>query len=122
MSTQRIYQLLLSFALITMIALLSERSRVLAAIVSPMPVKVALALWFVFTDTGGNRVLSADFCRVALFSLIPTAVFLLACWFGLRRGWPMGWTVVLGYAMWLASVGVYRGIEWWLVQAGSHGS
>lgn len=114
MSTQRIIQLLVSFILITVVAVLSERSRVLTSIAAVMPLKVALALWFVFADTGGDRVLSADFCRMALLALIPTAMFLVACWFALHRGWPVGWTIALGYAVWLVSLGLYRGTEWWI--------
>jgi uncharacterized membrane protein (GlpM family) len=114
MSTQRIVQLLISFVVITAIAFLSERSHVLASITSAMPVKLALALWFVFSDTGGDHVLSADFCRMSILALIPTMLFLAACWFALRRGWTLPQVIALGYAVWLLSVGVYRGIEWWI--------
>ena len=114
MSAQRVYQLLFSFVLITVIALLSERSRALASIVATMPVQVALTLWFVYSDTGGDRALTADFCRMAALSLIPTAAFALGCWFGLRRNWPLGWVIVFGYGVWLVSVGIHRGLEWWL--------
>ena len=114
MSTQRIVQLLISFAVLIVVALLSERSRALAAIAAVMPLKVTIALLFVFSDTGGDRVLAADFCRVALLALIPTAVFLLACWLGLGKSWPLARVVAVAYIVWLASLGVYRGIEWWL--------
>jgi len=118
-STQRIIQLAISFAVLTVVALLSERSRALAAIAAVMPLKVTIAKrlwspWFVFSDTGGDGALSADFCRVALLALIPTAMFLLACWLGLGKGWPLGRAMGVAYAVWLASLGVYRGIEWWL--------
>jgi hypothetical protein len=107
-------QLLISFLLITAIALLSERSRFMASIASAMPAKLALALWFVFSDTGGDRALTADFCRTTLFALIPTAMFLVGCWFALRQGWSLGWVIAFGYGVWLASVGVYWAIESWL--------
>ena len=118
MSTQRIVQLTLSFVVLTVVALLSERSRALAAIAAVMPLKVTIALFFVFSDTGGDRALSADFCRVALLALIPTAMYLLACWLGLGRSWPLGRVVAVAYGVWLASLGVYRGIEWWLRRGG----
>jgi hypothetical protein len=109
-----LYQLLISFVLITAIALLSERSRYLTSIASAMPAKLALALWFVFTDTGGDRVLTANFRRTALLALIPTALFLLGCWFALCRGWSLGWVVGFGYAVWLVAALVYWAIESWL--------
>lgn len=104
MSSQRILQLLVSFVLLTVVALLSERSHTLVAFAAVMPLKVTIAvrLWspgFVFGDSGGEVALSADFCRTAALALIPTAMFLLACWLGLRRGWPLGRVVVVGYVV-----------------------
>jgi len=117
MSTQRIYQLLLSFGIITTVAFISDKSRVLASIVSVMPVNVTLALWFVYTNTDGNAGLSADFSRMVLFGLLPAVLFVMACWFGFRQGWPLARVLVLSYAVWLAAMGLYRGIEWWLKRA-----
>ena len=114
MSTQRIYQLLLSFGVIAAIAYISEKSRVLASIVSVMPLNVTLALWFTYTNTDGNSTLSADFGRMLLFGLFPAVLFVVACWFGFRHGWPLGRVLVVGYAVWLAAMGLYRGIEWCL--------
>ena len=114
MSSQRLIQLLLSFVVLTIVALLSERSHALSAIAAVMPLKVTIALWFIFADSGGDLGLSSAFCRTALFALIPTAVFLLACVFGLSRAWPLGRVLGAGYTVWLVSVGIYRGLEWWL--------
>jgi hypothetical protein len=113
-SSQRLIQLLLSFVVLTAVALLSERSHVLSAIAAVMPLKVTIALWFIFSDTGGDLALSADFCRTALIALVPTAVFLLACVFGFSRSWPLGRVLAVSYVVWLLSVAVYRGLEWWL--------
>jgi uncharacterized membrane protein (GlpM family) len=113
-SSQRLIQLLLSFVVLTVVALLSERSHVLSAITAVMPLKVTIALWFIFSDSGGDPVLSSEFCRTALLALIPTAVFLLACVFGFSRTWPLGRVLLVGYAVWLVSVGAYRSVEWWL--------
>ncbi len=114
MSTQRIYQLLISFGIITTIAFISEKSRTLASVVSVMPVTVTLSMWFVFTSTGGNAALTSDFARMLVLGLIPTILFAVACWFGFRQGWPLARVLVVGYGVWLATMGVYRGIEWWL--------
>ena len=114
MSTQRIYQLLISFIILAVIAFISERSRVLASVVSVMPLTITFALWFVSTSTGADAVISAEFSRMMTLGLIPTMLFTTACWFGFRRGWSVGRVVIVGYAVWLATMGLYRGIEWWL--------
>ena len=117
MSTQRIYQLLISFGILTAIAFISERSRVLASVVSVMPLTITFALWFVYTSDNGDPVLSAEFSRMMTFGLIPTMLFTTACWFGFRQGWSVGRVVAVGYAVWLTAMGLYRLIEWWLQTA-----
>jgi hypothetical protein len=110
-SGQRAAQLVVSFIVITALALLSERSRFATSIASAMPVNLALALWFVFTDTGGDHALTASFARSTLLALIPTAIFLVACWYALSRGWSIGWTMAFGYGVWAAAVAVYWAAE-----------
>lgn len=112
MSGQRIVQLVVSFAVITVVALLSERSRFATSIASAMPVTLALALWFVFTNTGGDQRLAADFAGNALLALIPTAVFLVACRYALGKEWSIGWTMAFGYGIWAVAVAVY-----WVVRS-----
>jgi hypothetical protein len=117
MSTQRICQLLVSFVTLAVIAFVSERSHVLASVVSVMPFNIAFGLWFVYTSSGGDTARSADFSRMVTFGLIPTILFTAACWFGFRQGWSFGRVLVLGYIVWLAAMGLYRGTEWWLQTA-----
>ena len=117
MSTQRIYQLLISCGVLTALAFISERSHVLASVVSVMPMNITFALWFISTRSDSSAALSADFGRMVTFGLFPTMLFTLVCWFGFRQGWPFGRVVVFGYAIWLVAMGIYRGIEWWLQTA-----
>ena len=114
MTTQRIYQLLVSFAILTVMAFISERSHILAAVLSVMPLNITFGLWFTSARTDSSAALLADYSRMATFGLIPTMMFTAACWFGFRQGWPFGRVVAFGYAVWLAAMGLYRGIEWWL--------
>jgi hypothetical protein len=111
MATQRIYQLLISFAIITSIALVSDRSRVLASVLSVMPLSMTLGMWFVYTGTSGGAAVTADFVRMVLFGLIPTALFTAVCWFGFRHGWPLWVVLLLGYSVWLLAMGLYRLID-----------
>ncbi len=114
MSAKHIYQLLVSCGVLTVIAAVSERSHVLASVASVMPLNITFALWFISTRADSNAALSADYSRMATLGLIPTMLFTTTCWFGFRRGWSVGRVVIVGYAVWLATMGLYRGIEWWL--------
>lgn len=111
MNTQRIYQLLISFAIITAIALVSDRSRVMASVLSVMPLSMTLGMWFVHTGTNGGSEVTADFVRMVLFGLIPTAIFTVVCWFGFRQGWSLWVVLVAGYSIWLLAMGCYRLID-----------
>lgn len=108
MSSQRIYQLLVSFTVITAIAFVSEKSRVMASVLSVMPVTITLALWFVSTGTNGDTTVTAGFTRMVLLGLIPTALFVVACWLGFQRGWPLWRVLAVGYAVWMVAMGLYR--------------
>jgi hypothetical protein len=68
-------------------------------------------LWFVYTGSQGDAAVSADFSRMMLLGLIPTALFVVACWFGFKQEWPLGRVIVVGYAVWLVSILLYRFID-----------
>ena len=111
MTTQRIYQLLISFAVITAIGLISDRSRVGASVLSVLPLTMTLGMWFVYTSASGGASATADFARMILFGLIPTALFTVTCWFGFRQGWPLWGALAAGYAVWLVAMVLYRLID-----------
>jgi hypothetical protein len=115
MSTQRIIQLVVAIGILIAIALVSERSRVAASILSVMPFNITIALWFVYSAVDGNPSLTAGFSRMVLLGLIPTALFVVACWIGLRHGWPLWQVLIVGYIVWIAAMGTYRIIDTHLV-------
>lgn len=114
MSTQRIVQLLISFASITVISLVSERSNVLAAIVAVMPINITVALWFIFTGSGGDAAVAADFARLAFLGLFPVMLFTITSWLCFRRGQSLRAVLVIAYAVWFAATVFYRVAERWV--------
>jgi hypothetical protein len=111
MSIQRICQLLMSLVLITIIAFVSERSRILASILTVIPLNITIGLWFIFTGPSGDPGAAADFLRMVLWGLIPTALFVLTCWLGIRQGWPLRQVLLGGYALWVVAMALYRMID-----------
>jgi hypothetical protein len=119
LSTQRIVLLLVSYLVITAFAFVSEKSRVLAAVIAVFPINVTLGIWFVYTNTHGNPQVLADFLRMLFFGLVPALLFVAACWFGVHRGWSFDRILLLGGVTWIVAMAAYRGIEW---QLGLHQS
>jgi len=62
--TPQAHQLLVPFVIFAVIAFVSERSHVLASVISVMPFNITFGLWFVYTSNGGDAVGSADFSRM----------------------------------------------------------
>jgi len=114
MSTQRIVQLLVAFASITVISLVSQRSSVLTSIVAVMPINTTAALWFIYTGSGGDSAVAADFARLAFFALIPVMLFTITCSLCFRRGWSLKAVLATGYGVWFTATVCYRAIERWV--------
>jgi O-antigen ligase len=68
-------------------------------------------MWFIYTGSSGDASATADFARMVLFGLIPTALFTVTCWAGFRQGWPLWVVLCAGYAFWLVAMGLYRLID-----------
>ncbi|MBC7263418.1 MAG: hypothetical protein H5T64_03560 [Chloroflexi bacterium] len=108
MDTNRVYQILISMVVITTVSLIGDRWRVLGGIIASMPLTIPLTLWIVFSNTGGDYVLSAEFARAATIGLVATFAFAVTSWWALRQGWPIARVILVGYTAW----GLVTGIQW----------
>lgn len=104
MSTTKLYQLGLAMVILFVVAFIGERYRNVAGIVTSMPLQIPLAMWIVYTSTGGNTEQTAEFARAAFYGIIPTAVFCAVCWFVLAKSWPFPRVVLMAYGIWFVSV------------------
>lgn len=95
---------LLSVLIVILVAVVQERSRHFAAIIATMPVTAPLAMWIVFSASRGDQRQTADFVGSMVFGSVASLVFVLACWFGLRREWGFLVTLAFASAIWLLIV------------------
>jgi hypothetical protein len=100
----RVVPVALSVLVIVLVAIVQERSRALAAIIATMPLTAPLAMWIVFSASGGDQRQTADFVASMVVGFVASLVFVLACWAGLRQAWGLGATLVVASAAWLAVV------------------
>jgi uncharacterized membrane protein (GlpM family) len=100
---QKTLPVLASIVIILVLAVLRDRSRTLAAILSTMPINMVLALWIV--SSGSDRPTSMlPFVRSLLVGMAPTLLWLVAIFFALRSGWSLAGAIVAGYAVWGALI------------------
>ncbi len=104
MSLERAIPVAVSVLVIVLVAIVQERSRALAAIIATMPLTAPLAMWIVFSGTGGDHRQTADFARSMVAGAVASLVFVLACWIGLRQGWGFAVALLTAAAAWLAIV------------------
>lgn len=106
MIQERVVPVLVSVAVIVLVAIVQERSRHLAAILASMPLTAPLAIWIVYAGTGGDHRQTAAFAGSLFVGFLASVVFMLACWLGLRQGWSLSVVLIMAGLAWLAFIGV----------------
>jgi hypothetical protein len=97
-----IYRILIGCGLITAVALISDRSRVMAGILGTAPINIPIVLWIIWSksESGYNDIELTS--RSMLLGIASTACFIAVCWFGFGRRWPFALTIAAGYIVWAA--------------------
>jgi hypothetical protein len=99
-----VYRILVGYALITAVAVISDRSRTLAGIVATAPINIPIILWIVWGKSDGDYTNIQDVTRSMLTGIVSTACFIALCWFGFNRRWSFVATLTVGYLVWAAIV------------------
>jgi hypothetical protein len=104
MSQDRLIPVLVSVAVIVLVAPVQERSRALAAILASMPLTAPLALWIVYSASNGSHEQTAAFAGSMLVGFLASVVFMVPCWLGLRQAWSLPVVLVLAGLAWLVAI------------------
>jgi hypothetical protein len=102
---------LISFVVLTAVAVLQRSSRLVAAMMATMPLTIPLALWIVAAGDKDNPRAMAEFSRGLLWSIWPTVLFVVVVWAASRAGWRLGPTIGAGYLAWGIGVAAILGIR-----------
>jgi uncharacterized membrane protein (GlpM family) len=105
-SIEKTLPVVASVVIIVLVAVVQQRSRDLAAILSSVPLTAPLAAWIVFSASGGDHQQTAQFVRSMLAASIATVIFVLACWYGLRQQWPFPVVMAIAFGLWGVLVAV----------------
>ncbi len=97
-----IYRILIGCALITTVALISDRSSTLAGILGTAPINIPIVLWIVWSKSASDYADIELTSRSMLLGIASTAGFIAVCWYGFGRRWPFALTLGVGYIVWAA--------------------
>jgi len=111
MSWQEISRILIAFVVIVAVTLLQKQSKLIAAITATMPINVPLAIWILYSSTGGDRASILEFTQSLVLGIFPTLGFLLAVWLAFRADVKLAPTLVLGYVIWGVGVLILIGLK-----------
>ena len=106
MKTQDILPVVLSVAVIILVAVLEKQSKFAAAITATMPIGATLAIWIVYSANSGDQQTMKDFSVGLLMGIIPSIGFLFAALFSFKVGLKLLPMLLVGYAVWGTLLGL----------------
>ena len=106
MKSQDILPVVLSIAVIVLVAVFEKQSKLFAAITATMPLATPLALWIVYSSNAGDKTVMSQFSLSLLLGVLPTLAFLITVWLGARAGMKLGPILLTGYGVWAVGAGL----------------
>ena len=100
MKSQDVVPVLLSSVVIILVAVFEKQSKLFAAITATMPLTVPLALWIVYSSSGGNKEAVSQFTLSLFMGLLPTLAFVITIWLAARSGMKLAPMLITGYGVW----------------------
>lgn len=112
MDWQKILPVIFSIVIIITIAIVRAYSKTFAAIVSTMPINIALSMWIIYSAEDSKPESFASFMQSMLQGIIPTVIFVFVAWLAARAGWELWQVLLMSYTVWAISLGLI----FWLVK------
>lgn len=100
MKSQDILPVVLSIAVIILVAVVEKQSKLFAALTATMPLATPLALWIVYSSNAGDKTVMSQFSLSLLLGVLPTLAFLITVWLAARAGMKLGPILLTGYSVW----------------------
>jgi len=106
MKMQEVLPVIISIGVIIAIAVVEKQNKTIAAITAVMPATAPLALWIVYSSSGGERAALGEFTSGLILGLIPTFGFAIAAWLAVHAGMKLGPILLSGYSVWAIGTGL----------------
>ncbi len=102
----RVAPVLVSIAIIILIAIVRQYSKSFAAIAATMPINLPLGMWIVYSGSENSQQALEEFTQAALVNLLPSVIFMLVAWQASKAGHSLVTTIIMGYAAWAVSLAI----------------
>jgi hypothetical protein len=111
---QDVLPVAISVLVIILVAVIEKQSKVFASITAAMPLTMPLALWIVYSSSGGDKIVVSSFSQNLFLSLLPTVAFVIAVWLAARAGIKLVPMIGIGYLVWALGSGLMMLVRRWL--------
>lgn len=107
-----VWKVVISLGVILVCTAIGKKAPSLAGLIAVMPLTGSLVLVWLYVDSGGNGTVMKDYCRAALWGIVPSILFFLAAFCCFKR--EVGLAVMLGvsFGVWVAGALVHQ----WLIR------
>ncbi len=102
----RVAPVLISIAIIILIAIVRQYSKTFAAIAATMPLNIPLGMWIVYSGSDDHQAAMAEFSQAAVMNIVPTVLFLVVAWQLSKAGYSAPATIILSYIAWAICLGM----------------
>lgn len=107
---QLLIKIIISVVVIIAATGIARRFPSIAGLVGVMPLTGALVLAWVYVENRGDPQVMSRFLQGALWGILPSIVFFLAAYFGVRRGFSLPAVLGSGFGAWLSAACLHQWI------------
>jgi uncharacterized membrane protein (GlpM family) len=109
-----VVKLLISIAVIVFCTQIGRKLPTLAGLIAVMPLTGLVVLVWLYLDNPGNFGLVSDYCRGALWGIVPSILFFLVAFACFRRQLSLWIVLCASFAVWLLAAFIHQ----WLLHRG----
>jgi len=107
----KVIPVLISIAIIILVAVLSDSLPMVAAITATAPLTFPLSMWVVYATSGNNRETLAGYTQSLMVGLGATLGFAIGVWIASRYRLGLWVTLGIGYAAWGVTLAIILGVR-----------
>ncbi|MHC4738476.1 MAG: DUF3147 family protein [Planctomycetota bacterium] len=110
-----VIKILISVCIIVFCTQIGRRLPTLAGLIAVMPLTGLIVLLWLYTDNPQNFILMTEYCKGALWGIIPSILFFLVAFMCFHKHLPLWLVLSSSFAVWFIAAFVHQ----WLLNKSS---